>query len=252
MSEEVDILKAEVERLTVERDALALGVKTWEEIFLQTAGGEVAEFDMSEVSDGYHTFNELYRHRAVLFAALQSAYRSRSWKSRKHADGTMFDGMFIAGIETPKGQYTYHVELSEWAIFFGRELPAAPEWDGHEPKDVERLLTLPLRDEHGDKWKAKYDKALLEFGRSTAEEPDQYKREAENIMAAYRRDLQQALETIDKLKAGRTVDKKRMEALGEALKSFDKIAATLPGLPLKAKILAELAADAARKAIEGE
>ena len=54
-----------------------------------------------ETSDGYHTFNELYHHRAVLFSVIVKAFEDKAWKSRKHHDGTMYDGMFIVGVETP-------------------------------------------------------------------------------------------------------------------------------------------------------
>ena len=54
-----------------------------------------------ETSDGYHTFNELYHHRAVLFSVIVANYPDRAWKSKKHHDGTMYDGMFIVGIDTP-------------------------------------------------------------------------------------------------------------------------------------------------------
>ena len=96
----------------------------------------------SDTSDGYHTFNELYHHRAVLFAALQKAHPNLSWKSKLHSDGTMFDNFFITGIETPEGNYSYHFDISEWGIFRCKELDNAPEWDGHMPKDVDRLLSL--------------------------------------------------------------------------------------------------------------
>lgn len=94
------------------------------------------------ISDGYHTFDELYHHRAVLFAALQNAYPDKSWKSKKHSDKTMFDNFFIAGIDTPQGMYTYHLEMKEWDKFHCKELDTAPEWDGHMPEDVERLMSL--------------------------------------------------------------------------------------------------------------
>lgn len=58
--------------------------------------------DMGEISDGYHTFNELYHHRAVLFSVICNANKEIAWKSKAHADGTMFDGMFIVGINTRK------------------------------------------------------------------------------------------------------------------------------------------------------
>lgn len=54
-------------------------------------------------SDGYHTFDELYHHRAVLFSVIVATFPGRSWKSLHHHDGTMYDGMFIVGIDTPAG-----------------------------------------------------------------------------------------------------------------------------------------------------
>ncbi|MGK3384654.1 hypothetical protein ACSLOB_28275, partial [Escherichia coli] len=47
-------------------------------------GGETSPVDMGEVSDGYHTFNELYAHRVRLFSSLMHAYAELSWWSRKH------------------------------------------------------------------------------------------------------------------------------------------------------------------------
>jgi len=100
---------------------------------------------MGEVSDGYHTFNELYHHRAVLFSVICNARRDLSWKSKVHADGTMFDDMFIVGINTPEGQYTYHYNLPYWDMFDVPEVDNAPEWDGHQPSDINRLLSLYRR-----------------------------------------------------------------------------------------------------------
>ena len=98
---------------------------------------------VGDFSDGYHTFNELYEHRTALFAILCRTYPERAWKSCFHSDGEMFDGMFIAGLETPEGTYTYHCENKYWAMFDGvPELTRAPEWDGHEPKDYGRLFSL--------------------------------------------------------------------------------------------------------------
>ena len=63
-----------------------------------------------DTSDGFHTFDELYHHRAVLFSLIVACFPSASWKSKRHSDGTMYDGMFIVGIETNWGQATYHYE----------------------------------------------------------------------------------------------------------------------------------------------
>ena len=103
-----------------------------------------------ETSDGYHTFNELYHHRAVLFSVIVKAFKDKAWKSRKHHDGTMYDGMFIVGIETPDGQATYHYDIEPyWDMFCCKEIERAPEWDGHTPAQaIERIGKLePVR--HG-------------------------------------------------------------------------------------------------------
>lgn len=99
--------------------------------------------DMGEVSDGFHTFNELYAHRIVLFIAL-ALYIPGSWKSRLHDDGSSIEGWFIAGLPTPGGPITYHLPDAEWDTFPVRSLERAPRWDGHTPADVvERLRSLP-------------------------------------------------------------------------------------------------------------
>ena len=97
-----------------------------------------------ETSDGYHTFNELYHHRAVLFSVIVANYPDRAWKSKKHHDGTMYDNMFIVGIDTPDGQATYHYDVEPyWDMFKCRVFDNAPEWDGHTPAQaIERIGKL--------------------------------------------------------------------------------------------------------------
>lgn len=97
---------------------------------------------IGEVSDGYHTFNELYYHRMILFSVICNTYKDKAWKSWKHSDGTMFDDYFIVGITTDEGNYTYHYHKDYWDMFKVKNLDFAPEWDGHEPKDITRLLSL--------------------------------------------------------------------------------------------------------------
>lgn len=92
-------------------------------------------------SDGYHTFNELYHHRAILFSVIVKAFPDKAWKSKRHNDGSMFNDMFIVGIETPEGQATYHYNIDPyWDTFHCKELEFAPEWDGHTASDaIERI-----------------------------------------------------------------------------------------------------------------
>lgn len=97
------------------------------------------------LSDGYHTFNDLYCQRMYLFATIVNQNKELAWKSLKHEDGKLcFDGdWFIVGIDTPKGSYTYHYENKYWNLFDCQELEVAKHWDGHTDKDVSRLLSLP-------------------------------------------------------------------------------------------------------------
>lgn len=98
---------------------------------------EIPETGIGDVSDGYHTFNELYHHRAVLFSVICNMMPDKAWKSKLHDTGDMYDGMFIVGIETPKGQATYHYDIDPyWDMFKVKELLRAPEWDGHTPQDA--------------------------------------------------------------------------------------------------------------------
>lgn len=107
--------------------------------------------DTNKISDGYHTFKELYDHRIALFITLcnflYSRFRSEDetpWKSKKHHDGTMFDGWFIAGIGKAKGkQISYHLPIEVWDKLRVVAYDTAPEWDGHTPNDaMERLYKL--------------------------------------------------------------------------------------------------------------
>ena len=101
--------------------------------------------EIGDVSDGYHTFNELYHHRAVLFSIICNQNARYAWKSKLHADGTMYDNMFIVGMNLPiKGALypvTYHYDIEPyWDMFNVKELERAPNWDGHTPWDaVDRL-----------------------------------------------------------------------------------------------------------------
>ena len=98
--------------------------------------------DIGEFSDGYHTFNSLYNQRLYLFAALVNTYKDLAWKSKRHDDDKeCFDGKyFIVGIDTPKGQYTYHYEMKYWNLFDCIELLRARKFDYHTDKDVDRLI----------------------------------------------------------------------------------------------------------------
>ena len=95
------------------------------------------------ISDGYHTFDELYFHRMILFSVICNVYKDKAWKSKLHDDGTMYENYFIVGITTPDGDYSYHYHVEHWDHFKDvKEIEKAPKWDGHKPNDIGRLLSL--------------------------------------------------------------------------------------------------------------
>lgn len=131
--------------------------------------------DMSLISDGYHTFQELYDHRHELWLALLRAHvigwpeqsdppKPWVWRSKLHADGTMFEGHFILGLTVRRGwsgkpetiesfDISYHLPLSYWdrtdeivdsyGNLYCETLECAPEYDGYTSNDVlERLRKL--------------------------------------------------------------------------------------------------------------
>ena len=103
----------------------------------------IPETGMGDFSDGYHPFNELYHHRAMLFSVICNTMPERAWKSKQHHDGTMYDGMFIVGIDTPEGQATYHYDVEPyWDMFDVRELDRAPVFDGHTPDIAIRRIAM--------------------------------------------------------------------------------------------------------------
>lgn len=134
---------------------------TAKEINQEIQGSAVC--DKGLISDGFHTFNELYEMQLALTVALfkqlhkLNSIKERTWrglwKSKLHFDSTMFEGFFIVGMsDEPKtigigvkaSFITFHYPLPAWDLFdMCDELPNAPEWDGHTEKDVlERLKYL--------------------------------------------------------------------------------------------------------------
>lgn len=99
------------------------------------------------MSDGYHTFADLYEQRLILSAAL-AKNNPNAWKSKRHKDGSVpfGGGWFIMGFDTDEGCYTYHYELKDWDLFQCKELDKGRPWDGHTSKDVRRLLSIPDAD----------------------------------------------------------------------------------------------------------
>lgn len=143
------------------------GYKARERVFeAKEAVHRLPVADVEKMSDGYHTFADLYEQRLILSAAL-AKNNPHAWKSKRHEDGSVpfGGGWFIMGFDTDEGCYTYHYELKDWDLFQCKELEKGKPWDGHTSKDVRRLLSIPAADVapvvHG-RWKCHGDCGVTE------------------------------------------------------------------------------------------
>ncbi len=121
--------------------------------------------EIDDVSDGFHTFRQLYYQRMMLFAVIVKQNKDKAWKSLRHEDGELcFDGRwFIVGIDTPEGSYTYHYETNYYNLFDCEELERGKHWDRHTEKDVTRLLSLSFAYSEPCKNDAISRKEVLDF-----------------------------------------------------------------------------------------
>ena len=108
--------------------------------------------DTGKISDGYHTFDDLYEHRFALFLNLMKCNLDSAWVSDTHSDGeSSYEGWVLAGMELPTGQISYHlpIRLLPFCAAMGVPLlPIAPAWDGHTSVDVVgRLMDNLLRED---------------------------------------------------------------------------------------------------------
>ena len=109
------------------------------------------------VSDGFHTFSELYYYRmlynsnAVNFLTYIKKHNVKGFadfdviKSKKHFGGEPCygGGWFIVVIKTPWGQISNHYKLEHWHMFNCRAVKQSWKWDGHTMKEsTERMIKL--------------------------------------------------------------------------------------------------------------
>lgn len=112
----------------------------------------VSTFEENELSDGWHTFNDLYEFRKLYNAALFNEWalsnKYEVHKSIRHNDGEycFSGGWFIVVAILPLGQISNHYKMIDWDLF---DIPAKDKalypFDGHTPKDVmDRLSNLTI------------------------------------------------------------------------------------------------------------
>ena len=112
--------------------------------------------NIKSLSDGYHTYDELYEFRkmynAVLFNEWANTPKTNKQsltgtvtneygvhKSWKHNDGELCfgGGWFIVSAMLPTGLISNHYKAEDWDLFHIPEVEKALyEFDGHTPQDV--------------------------------------------------------------------------------------------------------------------
>lgn len=99
----------------------------------------ISKCDAGRVSDGYHTFDELYLYRKLYNAALFNEWAKLGLyevhKSLRHSDGELCfgGGWFVVSATLPTGQVSNHYKVSDFHLFSVPERERAVEWDGHTP-----------------------------------------------------------------------------------------------------------------------
>jgi len=90
-----------------------------------------------DLSDGYHTFNELYEHRHRLWILICNGWRKLSFKTRLNSEKEKWDGWFILGLNHPElGQISYHLPDRLWDACKVGEVAYNAHYDGHSSTDV--------------------------------------------------------------------------------------------------------------------
>jgi hypothetical protein len=110
----------------------------------------IKKADKTRISDGHHTFHELYEFRKIYNAALFNIWAKegkydvhKSW--RHHNGETCFGGgWFIILANLPSGQISNHYPMSDWELFNVPEQEKALfPYDGHTSQDVlERIKSV--------------------------------------------------------------------------------------------------------------
>jgi hypothetical protein len=110
----------------------------------------------NDISDGHHTFGQLYDCRLAFNIVLFNEWVNPSFdvlgvkhnvhKSIRHHDGELCfgGGWFIVVAVLPTGQISFHYKMEDWDKFKIPEFDKAQyEFDGHTTEDViNRLIQL--------------------------------------------------------------------------------------------------------------
>lgn len=95
----------------------------------------------NDISDGYHTFKEIYNHRKILYILLCIQHANQCY----WADHKEWNSIVLVW-NSEKGQISYHVSYDMKPMFQDhiKEIPFSEhKYDGHSSEDVlHRLMAL--------------------------------------------------------------------------------------------------------------
>ena len=119
--------------------------------FINQVLGRESMSSTGQISDGYHTFDELYRYRMIYHAWAVREWQQVGYpvvKSHRHSDGESCfgGGWFIVSAQLPTGQVSNHYEDEYWDLFDCPEVEKAPEWDGHTPQQAADRIETALKE----------------------------------------------------------------------------------------------------------
>jgi len=91
----------------------------------------------NDISDGYHTFDELYEHRVLLY--LNLCLHNPDMCAFK----CDFENWFCLYFESPCGQISYHIPNKYLGVVRNHGVKEVPnyKWDGHTSVQVIERLT---------------------------------------------------------------------------------------------------------------
>ena len=110
--------------------------------------------DDEDIHDGDHSLKELYAHRCHLLVCLMRSHPDISWRAKRHYNaGLDNDKWFLAGMELPTGQISYHLPIWMWTWLDGSGVGTYEQaqcWDGHTSLDVLERLHSWCKDMFGE------------------------------------------------------------------------------------------------------
>lgn len=111
---------------------------------LEQVNKAISELDNNSlVSDGYHTFEELYEHRCLLYLNLCLKYKDYCYWTYTNSDGSIWEGWLLLILNHPiAGQISYHLPNTLLVYFKDviKYKDKCNDYDGHSSNNVVRRL----------------------------------------------------------------------------------------------------------------